>query len=348
MENELMINQKEKLLEELEVTNLPKKDKEKYYDVISKVDSSKFPIILNTFHLANLFGIKWSELKNMINNSDKYYHDFYISKKRGKEKRKISAPSSDLFYVQKQIKMQILDKIEISKCSFGFKQKCSIVDNAKYHLGAKKILSLDLKNFFPSIRFNRVYYIFYNICGYHSDVASSLTKLVMKDKGLPQGAPTSPVISNIVSYKLDYRLEKLAKKMNIKYSRYADDMVFSGSEDQINGKLGFIIRKIVEDEGFHLNKDKTNYFDSSKRMEVTGIVINNNKLSVKRQYIRKIEQELYFIKKFGLNQHLINSGINNSNYIGHLNGKISFVYMINKEKGEELYNKFNNIFQDTK
>lgn len=347
MENSIMIKQKDELLEILENTReLTFKDRQKYYDIISKVDSSKFPIILNTFHLANLFGLKWSELKNIIDNSNLYYHDFFISKRNSNKKRKISAPSKELFYIQKEIQNAILEKIEINSFAFGFVKRKSIIDNASYHLKAEKLLSIDLKDFFPSIGFTRVYYIFYNMCGYHSDVASSLTKIVMKDKGLPQGAPTSPIISNIVCYKLDYRLQRLSEKIGIKYSRYADDIVLSGESNKVNNKLLYTVKKIVEDEGFVINDEKTKFLDKSKRMEVTGLVINNNKISVKKDYILKIRQELYYIKKYGLNNHLNKNNIYNSNYKEHLKGKIMFIWSINREKGYKLLKEFDAILED--
>ena len=347
MENQIMINQKDELLEIIGNTRvLTFKKRQKYYDIISKVDSSKFPIFLNTFHLANLFGLKWSELKNIIDNNHLYYHDFFISKRKSHKKRKISAPSKELFYIQKEIQNKILEKITINNFAFGFVKKKSIFDNAHHHIKAEKLLSIDIKDFFPSIGFTKVYYIFYNICGYHSDVASSLAKIVMKDKGLPQGAPTSPIISNIVCYKMDYRLQKLSEKNDIKYSRYADDIVFSGEKNKINNKLLYIVGKIIEDEGYILNNEKTKFLDKSKRMEVTGLVINNGKISVKRDYTAKIRQELYYIKKYGLNNHLSNNNIYNSNYKDHLKGKIMFVWSVDKEKGYKLLNEYNNIFED--
>jgi RNA-directed DNA polymerase len=347
MEDKIMIKQKDELLEILGNTKaLTFKERQKYYDVISKVDSSKFPVILNTFHLANLFGLKWSELKNIIDKNHLYYHDFFILKRKTNKKRKISAPSKELFYIQKEIQNKILENIAINNFAFGFVKDKSIFDNANYHIKSEKILSIDLKDFFPSIGFTQVYYIFYNICGYHSDVASSLAKIVMKDGGLPQGAPTSPIISNIVCYKMDYRLQKLAEKNNIKYSRYADDIVFSGEKNKINNKLFYVVNKIIEDEGYIINDDKTKFLDKSKRMEVTGLVINNDKIAVKKDYILKIRQELYYIKKYGLNNHLSNNNIYNSNYKDHLKGKIMFVWKVDKEKGLKLLNEYNKIFDD--
>lgn len=345
MNNYIVVSQKEELLKNLQKDiSLDINKKEKYYDVISRVDSSKFPIILNTFHLSNLFGIRWPELKYIIDNSDSCYHDFYIKKRRKNAKRKISSPSKEILYLQNQIKKLILSNININVSAFGFVPGKSIIDNASFHIGSEKLLSIDLKDFFPSIGYTRIYYIFYNICGYHSDVASSLAKIVMKDGGLPQGAPTSPILSNIACYKLDYRLQKLSEKLNIKYTRYADDIVFSGDINKIDDKLLYTVGKIIEDEGFKINSSKTKFLDKSKRMEVTGLVINNGRVDIKKDYINKIRQELYYVKKYGLDDHLHKNKITNSNYKGHLKGKIMFVWSINKEKGNKLLELYNEIF----
>lgn len=153
---------------------------------------------------------------------------------------------------------------------------------------------------------------------------------------VPQGACTSPVISNIVLYMLDIRLLKLAEKNNINYTRYADDITFSGTRNQINQRFYKLVRKIVEDEGFKINDKKVHFSSKSQRQEVTGLIINNGIIRIKRNYIRKIKQELYYIGKFGLENHIKNMGIYNSFYVEHLKGKIMFVREVDLEKGNKL------------
>jgi hypothetical protein len=215
--------------------------------------------------------------------------------------------------------------------------------NAEQHLYTEVVLNIDLKDFFPSIDSQRIYYIFNKICKYDKTLSYCLTRIVTYENRLPQGACTSPIISNIVAYKLDYRLFKLAQKNNIKYTRYADDITFSGNSNIITKKLYSLIKKIIEEEGFKVNERKVHFSSKSFRQEVTGLTINNNKVTVNSKYVKKIEQELYYIKKYGLENHIKYAEIKNGFYLEHLKGKIMFVWSIDKEKGNKLLLKFNDL-----
>lgn len=300
------------------------------------------PVIINTYQLSNVLGIKWNELKKIINNSQKMYYDFNISKKTG-GKRKISMPGEILKEIQGLIKEKILENIEISECANGFVENKSIITNANNHLNKEKILNIDLKDFFPSIHKNRVYYIFKNLCGYDNNVSFCLTQLVTYKNSLPQGAPTSPILSNIVAYMMDLRLEKLAEKLEIEYTRYADDITFSGEGKNINTRLLNYVKNIVEDCGFEINERKTRFAGKGRRQEVTGLIVNNDKINVPKEYIREIRQELYYIDKFGLKAHREKVGFENKYYREHLLGKILYVKSINELKGAELLKYYNNI-----
>ena len=219
----------------------------------------------------------------------------------------------------------------------------SIKENAEEHLNKDKILNLDLRDFFGSIHNNRVFYIFKYLCGYNNDVAYFLTKLVTYKNSLPQGAPTSPTISNIVAFMMDIRLDGLARKFNLKYTRYADDITFSGSKDMINDKLMEYIKLIIKECGFEINKNKTRFANKWNRQEVTGLIVNNNKISVPKRYIKEIRQEIYYIRKFGIKEHRNRVGFENKYYRDHLLGKILYVKSINNLKGTELLNDYNRI-----
>ena len=300
------------------------------------------PVILNTYQMSNVLGIKWELLKNVINNSQNLYYDFNISKRSG-GKRKISMPNEILKETQTLIKDKILENIKISDKANGFVKYKSIITNAKEHLNKEKILNIDLKDFFPSINKNRVYYIFKNICGYTNEVSWCLTKLVTYKDSLPQGAPTSPILSNIVSYMMDIRLEKLAQKLGVTYTRYADDITFSGDKNIINDKFLEYITNIIEDCGFKINDKKTRFANKGSRQEVTGLIVNNNEVNVPSKYVKEIRQELYYINKFGIKEHRKRKGFKNKYYREHLLGKILYVNSINPQKGRELLNEYNNL-----
>ena len=326
------------------IMNLPIKDEEKE-KLIKKViyeEKTKVPFIMNTYHLSNILGIKWKDLKNIINNSDKLYYNFSISKKSG-GKRIISMPNKELLIVQKKIQEKILDNVIIHKNAFGFVKNKSIIDNAKMHLNKEMILNMDLKDFFPSIHRGRVFYIFKNICNYDNNTSYCLTKLTTYKNSIPQGAPTSPVISNIVAFMLDVRLSKIADKFNINYTRYADDITFSGNKENINKSLLKIVNDIIEGCGFKVNKKKTRFASYAGRQEVTGLIVNNKEIAVPNDYIKKIRQELYYVKKYGLKGHREKVGFTNKYFKDHMLGKILFVNQIDSKKGKKLLNEFNKI-----
>ena len=326
------------------IKNLSIKEEEKQ-ELIKKViyeKETKVPFIMNTYHLSNILGIKWKNFKNIISNSDKLYYDFKISKKAG-GKRTISMPNKELLIVQKKIQEKILNNITIHDNAYGFVKNRSIIDNAKKHLNKQMILNIDLKDFFPSIHRGRVFYIFKNICKYDNDTSYCLTKLTTYKNSVPQGAPTSPSISNIVAFMLDVRLSKIADKFNINYTRYADDITFSGKQESINNSLLKIVNEIIEECGFNINKKKTRFASYAGRQEVTGLIVNNNKISIPIDYIKKIRQELYYVKKFGLKEHREKVGFKNKYYKNHVLGKILFVKQVDSAKGEKLLKEFTEI-----
>lgn len=321
-------------------------DEEKVDKLLASLDSinnKKQTVILNSYHLSNLIGIKWKYLKKIIAQPEKYYYNFSITKKSG-GKRIINVPNSYLALCQEYIKNNILDSIKIHNSANGFAYSKSIITNAKHHISQEMILNIDLKDFFPSIDSKKVFYMFNSLCGYDNDLSYCLTKLVMYDGGLPQGACTSPIISNIVSFKLDLRLSGLAKKIGATYTRYADDITFSGSRKVINNALLKIISQIIEESGYVINDNKTRFQSNSNRQEVTGLIVNNSIVSVPKKYIKEIRQELYYINKYGIDEHKRVNNIYNKHYQEHLKGKIMFVYSVNKEVGFKLLKEYNKVF----
>lgn len=323
------------------IENLPitKEEKERLLEKVKREEESKVPFIMNTYHLSNILGIKWNDFKIIISNSNKMYYDFSISKKSG-GKRIISMPDKKLLIIQKRIQEKILNNIIVHENAYGFVRNKSIKDNAKIHLNKEMILNIDLKDFFPSIHRGRVYYIFNNICQYDNNTSYCLTKLTTYKNSLPQGAPTSPIISNIVAFMLDVRLSKIAESFKINYTRYADDITFSGIKGSINESLLNIVTNIIKECGFKINDKKTRFASYAGRQEVTGLIVNNTEINVPKNYIREIRQELYYIKKYGVKSHRNKVGFRNRYYKDHLLGKILFVKQINYEKGKKLLEDF--------
>ena len=190
---------------------------------------SKFFAVKTVRDIARLLDVKYNDLIYFLyrTNQKRRYSSFDIKKKNGKI-RKISAPSPNIKILQQKLN-QVLQAVYSPKPSVhGFVNQRSVVTNATKHIGKKYVFNIDLKDFFPTINFGRVRGMFmgkpYNL---PQKVSTVLAHLCCHDRELPQGAPTSPIISNMICGKLDSQLQQLASKYRCTYSRYADDMTFS-------------------------------------------------------------------------------------------------------------------------
>lgn len=303
---------------------------------------NNMPVIFDFHHLSLLLGLKPYELSlYLFSDESLFYNHIKIPKKSGGY-RDIDVPSNKLKKIQKWILNNILLKIEVHEKCFGFCKGKSIYDNASKHVGNDCVLNLDLKDFFPSISQKDVFYIFYNR-GYTKKVSYYLAKLLTRDGKLPQGSPASPMVSNIVAKNLDKRLNLLAISWRANYSRYADDITFSGSEKVI--ELIPIISKIVEEEHFIINEKKTRYSYYYQRQEVTGLIVNK-KVNIPKSFIKELKKEIYFCKKYGVSSHLEKIECNKSFFKEYLYGKVYFINMINKKLGNSLLKQLNEIEWD--
>ncbi|CCY81198.1 rNA-directed DNA polymerase [Prevotella sp. CAG:1185] len=293
---------------------------DKYIEYIKILVKNNVPIIFDFNHLRLLMGRSDLYFTSVINSPENHYRSFKLKKRNGGF-REILAPYPALLEMQYWIYNNILKKIPISPYSHGFAHKKSIITNAKIHLGQKELLKLDLKDFFPSIKINRIIYVFKSL-GYTNQVAFYLASLCSYNETLPQGAPTSPYLSNIIAKKLDKRLIRLSKKYKLHYTRYADDLTFSG--DSIPAKLIEYINNIVNSEGFTLNSEKTRLYKHGGKRIVTGISVNGKELKLPKDYKRNLRQELYFIMKYGYESHIKKKKIRKVNYLNILLGKVNF------------------------
>lgn len=224
------------------------------------------------------------------------YKTFFISKKDGNQ-RKINAPSLSLKIAQRWVLESILYKIKTSQYSYGFtkgKRKGSpLVYCAEKHKNNLYILKLDLKNFYPSIKREKVYYAFSNI-GYNADVSNLLANICVADGELPQGAVTSPYLANLICRKLDLRIAGYCNKRNIVYTRYADDLTFSCDDRELLRKIHGMIKKIVEDEGFCLNQKKTIFMTPKNHKVVLGVTVNDSLLKAPKEIKKTIRAMIHY------------------------------------------------------
>lgn len=220
--------------------------------------------------LATLLGIPVKELWNLASKANKTYSHWSEPKPTGGE-RNFSSPYPALKALQKKLHKLVFSRIDFGAPShYGIKGKSNIT-NAREHLGNQVIFTFDLKSFFPSIRPERVVRALKDELGCSDDVASLLTKLVTCDYQLPQGAPTSTDIANVVTIRLQRRLLGLAKQWGLKFTIYADDVTFSGNN--IPKEIESKVKMIVKDEGYRIHPAKGGIFEKSSSQIVTGINI---------------------------------------------------------------------------
>lgn len=277
----------------------------------------------------------YSISNNIVNN----YNIFEIKKNSGGY-RKIYEPKSTLKYVQRQILINILQNKKVSKYATAYCKGISLKDNAYPHVGKKIILKLDIRHFFESIGFFDVYNACFSLEYFPFNIGILLTNLVTYYGFLPQGSPTSAYISNLVMKDFDEGIGVWCDENNISYTRYSDDMTFSG--DFNPSEIIKIIRKELYKLGLELNNNKIHVIHTSSRQIVTGIVVNE-KVQVKSKYRKQIRQEVYYIKKFGIESHLkmIKSNIDLKKYLTIIYGKILFVLQVNKDDNEfKEYKRF--------
>ena len=287
------------------------------------------PIISSPLHFSLLVGMDHQYVCNMANGQASFYRTFRIKKSNGKL-RSISEPLPDLKYVQHWILTNILEKISVSPYAKAYVKNQTIKANARFHRHQKVVVTMDIKDFFPSITVFDVFRIFREI-GYLENVSWFLANLCCYKKKLPQGAPTSPYLSNLRMQGFDQDMDKYIRTKSIRYTRYADDLTFSGNFDP--HLLIRDISKMLYLHGFRINADKTRVARAGARQEVTGIVVNE-KLQVPRNTRRDIRKQVYYIKKYGVESHLNYIGETRQHYLEHLLGRINFILFINPKDTE--------------
>jgi RNA-directed DNA polymerase len=339
------------------------------------------PILLTLGQLAYIAEMPYRDLLHIIERQIDPYRVFAIRKRRG-GRRFICVPEPQLLSVQRWIHEHILCSLHslcsLSEHATAFRPGSSHIANARKHLSAPCILKLDITRFFESISERQVYRIFRGF-GYRAQVAFGLARLCTRvlprsedhrwrrktkrwQTGeyrkflsshvvghLPQGAPTSPMLANLVCRMLDVELQKIADREGLIYTRYADDMTFSGV---INNRVAATmiineISKIVGKYGFGINSQKTNIVKNGGRKIVTGLSVEDGVVRLPRFYKDKIRQELYFINSYGLKDHCSRIGQKNHlSYLMRLVGRIRYATLIEPDIGTNLMVKFEELFPD--
>ena len=309
--------------------------------------------------LAKLLGFKNARYINYLLYNIQIanlYNSFTIPKKNGGE-RIIHAPKKELKFLQKKLANVLwecyLESIESKSkgknfktpvLSHAFEKGKSIITNSQIHRNKKYILNIDLKNFFDSFNFGRVrgFFIKDRDFAVTPEIATVIAQIACYQDKLPQGAPSSPIITNLITRILDYRIVKIAKKYRFTYSRYADDMTFSTNRELNSNKLraskeldNFLteLEEVIISSGFEINPNKTRLSNNMQRQEVTGLVVNK-KINVKREYIkntRAMAFQLYKDEAFEIDKK--------PGTINQLTGRFAFIFQIDQYNNYLLYKK---------
>ena len=270
------------------------------------------------FHAKTLYAVS--------NNLGKHYHNVQLPKKSGGI-RKLSVPDELLKSIQRKITDVLLISMPVSLYAKAYRYGSSTTRNARHHVGKNVVLKLDILHFFDSIRYSTVKNLVFPEEIYAENLRILLTMLCYYKDALPQGAPSSPAITNIILYGFDEQIGQWCRDRNISYTRYCDDMTFSGDfcPEEVTEFVGSELKKI----GFLLNEQKTHIQHSFQQQTVTGIVVNK-KLSIPADDRRRLRQELYYCRKYGISEHLRRIGVDASDetYRLRLLGKVNYFLQI--------------------
>ena len=286
---------------------------------LNLINSNKPKEILNKLY----------SISNRIENNYKVYK----IKKHNGTYRTIYSPNPLLKSIQRKILNNILNNKEISKYAKAYHKNISLKDNALPHLNKKIVLKLDIIDFFENIEYPTIYKYCFNEVYFPKSVGHLLTTLCTYESRLPQGEPTSSYISNLIMKDFDNEIGSYCEQHNISYTRYSDDMTFSGKFNP--RELISIVRKQLYKLGLKINNKKIHVINNSQQQNVTGIIVNK-KIQVSSKYRNKIRQSIYYIKKYGLKEHLnrINNQKESINYINSLYGKILYILSIDPSNKE--------------
>jgi retron-type reverse transcriptase len=312
------------------------------------------PVLSTPAELAAALGVSISRLRWLAFHSPaatRVHYIWFEVPKRGGGLRKLSAPHRSLAACQEWVLRQVLDKLPAHPAAQGFIVGRSTLTNAQPHVGRQVVVNVDIKDFFPSISFYRVCGLLKQV-GYSPAVATIMALLCTESprsavtydgtryfvatgpRALPQGACTSPALSNLIARRLDSRLSGLARRLGWAYTRYADDMTFSADEPAapLVGYLLARVRHIVAAEGFVLNESKTRVQRRNTAQNVTGVVVNDRP-AVPRKLVRRLRAILHQSRRTGL---AAQNRQQRTNFEAYLRGMIAYIAMINPQQARPL------------
>lgn len=285
------------------------------------------PVIYDSKHLALLLGLRLPYIMRAVTYTHKYYWEYKIPKKDG-EIRTIMEPLPNLKEAQTWILHHILYNQKVHSFAKAYVPGKKLKENGKFHTKKKLVVALDVKDFFPSITKHDVKEVFRSF-GYSDKLSDLLAKLCCLNDSLPQGAPTSPYLSNLYLREFDDKVMKYCSENKIIYTRYADDMTFSGDNFDISNLIS-VIRTSLSEYGLKLNNRKTKVMHDYDSQIVTGMVVNQ-KVRLPKKERMNLRLEMYYIIKNGIQEHLKHIGCTKRNYLRNLMGRVMYALYLEPE-----------------
>lgn len=276
--------------------------------------------------LVKALGISGQALYSASNSIHKHYHPVKIPKSNG-EYRQLYVPDDFLKMIQRRINDRLLSKENISVYATAYREGGSTVANATPHVGKHTMLKLDIRHFFDHLIYPVVKDKVFPVEKYSESNRILLSLLCIYMDALPQGAPTSPTISNIVMKDIDNTIGNWCQQQNIAYTRYCDDMTFSGDFEA--GPVIAFVKAELRKMGLFLNTKKTVVVKEGQKHSVTGIIVND-RLSISAEYKKRIRQEMYYCMKYGIRSHLEMNGYKEAEsiYLNKLLGRVNYVLSV--------------------
>jgi len=335
------------------------------------------PGILSLNHLAQRTGISYPALRNIVNRTKADTYRKFSIRKRSGGRRFIYVPAPYLMHVQRWIHAHILVKVPVHQCSYAFKPESSIVKCASRHTGARWLIKMDVTGFFESISEIQVCRVFKQM-GYQPIVAFELARITtlpvistsprandnvwtvrQKNKKipsyssqilgyLPQGAPTSPLLSNLVMTEIDEEILSEAKKAGLTYTRYSDDLTFSTRQKEFgrNDARKFIskISRVLSISGFRPQHRKTHIIPPGSRKIVLGLQVDGDVPRLRREFKDNLRQHIYYLERYGPVEHANRRNFDTTwGLKSHIRGLIDFSKMVEKDYAEELLARYGKI-----
>ncbi|WP_320034855.1 reverse transcriptase family protein [Halarcobacter sp.] len=301
----------------------------------------QFNLLTDEESIAKNMHIHGFKLVDLITGkTDDFYEKLLIPKHSFKNNghRLVYKPNYRIEGFHKDLLMQINYNSDglVHECSHGFVKGKSILTNANAHLDKKYLLQMDIKSFFSSVSKEKVRYVFEKL-GCNNYIAEIFSDVCTIDGFLAEGLNTSPAIANIYFYHIDEILVRLADNYSCIYTRYADDLTFSSNIIFDYKKLTEDIEKVLNKEGLELNKNKTRFNRQGQAQYVTGLSISNDiRPRIPKKIKRRLRQELYFIKKYGFEEHFDYNGENLDKGYNRLNGWLLYSRSVEPEYFKKL------------